>query len=277
MLAKFASAFVFGTPREMTQSDIDLVVQQFVECSRLAAEAGFHGVEIHAAHGYLLTQFLSAETNRRTDEYGGTPEKRAKIVLDIIHAVRAANPEGFCVGIKLNSVDHQSREALEACITQLKLIIEAGVDFVEISGGSYEDITFITGNQESQQSKSAHTKAREAFFLEFANAIRSQVPDVPLMVTGGFRTRRGMVEAIQNNSCDMIGLARPAVLTPSLPKSIIFNQEIPDEDAKLPCKSITAPWLIRWSGIKVLSTGAEPAWYSKQIQENGRRRMASSS
>lgn len=141
MLAKFASAFVFGTPREMTQSDIDLVVQQFVECSRLAAEAGFHGVEIHAAHGYLLTQFLSAETNRRTDEYGGTPEKRAKIVLDIIHAVRAANPEGFCVGIKLNSVDHQSREALEACITQLKLIIEAGVDFVEISGGSYEDIT----------------------------------------------------------------------------------------------------------------------------------------
>lgn len=141
LLAKFASAFVFGTPREMNQTDIDLVVQQFVECSQLAAETGFHGVQIHAAHGYLLTQFLTADTNHRTDEYGGSPEKRAKIVIDIIHAVRAATPEGFCVGLKMNSVDHQSPEALKGCITQLKMIIEAGVDFVEISGGSYEDVT----------------------------------------------------------------------------------------------------------------------------------------
>lgn len=141
LVAKFASAFVFGTPREMNQTDIDLVVQQFVECSQLAAETGFHGVQIHAAHGYLLTQFLTADTNHRTDEYGGSPEKRAKIVIDIIHAVRAATPEGFCVGLKMNSVDHQSPEALEGCITQLKMIIEAGVDFVEISGGSYEDVT----------------------------------------------------------------------------------------------------------------------------------------
>jgi 2,4-dienoyl-CoA reductase-like NADH-dependent reductase (Old Yellow Enzyme family) len=275
LLARFASAFVFGTPREMNQADIDSVVQQFVECSQLAAEAGFHGVQIHAAHGYLLTQFLTAETNHRTDAYGGTPEKRAKIVIDIINAVRAAAPEGFCVGIKLNSVDHQSPEALEGCITQLKMIIEAGVDFVEISGGDYEDVKvqrspsyfwytrlmveqFIEGNGQSQQPKSEHTLAREAFFLEFANAIRSQVPEVPLMLTGGFRTRRGMVAAMQDNSCDLIGLARPAVLAPSLPKSIILNEEISDEDAKLPFKSITAPWLIRWSGIKVLSSGAEP-------------------
>lgn len=140
LIAKFASAVVFGTPREMNQTDIDLVVQQFVECSLLAAEAGFHGVEIHAAHGYLLTQFLSTETNQRTDEYGGSPEKRAKIVIDIIKAVRTATPEGFCVGVKLNSVDHQSPEALEGCISQLKMIYEAGVDFIEISGGSYEDV-----------------------------------------------------------------------------------------------------------------------------------------
>lgn len=117
---------------------------------------------------------------------------------------------------------------------------------------------FITGTSESQQPKSAHTVAREAFFLEFANAIRSQVPEIPLLLTGGFRTRRGMVAAMQNNSCDMIGLARPAVLKPSLPKSIILNKDIPDEDAQLPFKSITAPWLIRWTGIKVLSSGAEP-------------------
>lgn len=117
---------------------------------------------------------------------------------------------------------------------------------------------FIEGNGQSQQPKSEHTLAREAFFLEFANAIRNEVPEVPLMLTGGFRTRRGMVAAMQNNSCDLIGLARPAVLAPSLPKTIILNEEVSDEDAQLPFKSITAPWLVRWSGIKVLSSGAEP-------------------
>lgn len=138
-VARFASSCIFGTPREMTQEDIDHVVKQFVECSRLSFKAGFQGVEIHAAHGYLLAQFLSSKSNHRTDSYGLSAEGRARIVVEVIEAIRKALPASFCIGIKLNSTDHQSREALSDFVVQLKMIVEAGVDFVEISGGSYED------------------------------------------------------------------------------------------------------------------------------------------
>jgi 2,4-dienoyl-CoA reductase-like NADH-dependent reductase (Old Yellow Enzyme family) len=139
LIARLVSAVGFGTPLEMTAADIQHVVDGFVETSRLAAEAGFAGMEVHAAHGYLLAQFLSVKSNERTDEYGGSPAARAKIVVDVIKAIRAAVPKEFCVGIKLNSVDHQSPEDLAACIEQLKLIEAAGVDFLEISGGTYEN------------------------------------------------------------------------------------------------------------------------------------------
>lgn len=139
IIARSASAFVFGTPRAMTQSDIDAVVGQFVQCAVLASDAGFDGIQVHAAHGYLLAQFLSAKTNLRTDDYGGSPEKRAKIVVDIINAIRDAVPKKFCIGIKLNSVDHQSAQELEECIKQLDIIVDTEIDFVEISGGTYEN------------------------------------------------------------------------------------------------------------------------------------------
>jgi 2,4-dienoyl-CoA reductase-like NADH-dependent reductase (Old Yellow Enzyme family) len=139
LVARFASSFLFGTPREMSQQDIDSVINRFVDCSRLAHKAGFQGVELHAAHGYLLAQFLSPKTNQRSDAYGGSAESRARIVTEIIHGIRDALPATFCIGIKLNSVDHQSRETLAACVKQLRLIVAAGVDFVEISGGTYED------------------------------------------------------------------------------------------------------------------------------------------
>lgn len=137
-VARFASSCIFGTPREMTPQDIDRVVKQFVDCGRLAFKAGFQGVEVPAAHGYLMAQFLSSKTNR-TDIYGSSAGGRARIVVEIIDAIRRALPADFCVGIKVNSADHQSREALSDFVVQLKMIVEAGVDFVEISGGSYED------------------------------------------------------------------------------------------------------------------------------------------
>lgn len=140
-LAKLASALVFGTPREMTVAEIDDVVARFARTARISAEAGFDGVEIHAAHGYLLAQFLSAKINKRTDAYGGSPAKRAKIIVDIIKATREATPKGFTVGIKLNSVDHQSKAELDECIEQLQVITDAGIDFLEVSGGTYEDPT----------------------------------------------------------------------------------------------------------------------------------------
>lgn len=144
LIARAASCVVFGCPREMKQTDIDSVIQQFAHTSRLAAKAGFQGVEIHAAHGYLLAQFLSAQTNKRTDSYGGSAAARAKIVVEVIKAIRGSVPDKFCVGIKLNSVDHQSANELKECVEQLKLIVEAGVDFLEISGGTYENTTVST-------------------------------------------------------------------------------------------------------------------------------------
>jgi 2,4-dienoyl-CoA reductase-like NADH-dependent reductase (Old Yellow Enzyme family) len=131
---------IFGTPRQMTKEDIRHVVARFADGARLAAEAGFAGVEIHAAHGYLLAQFLSAECNQRTDEYGGSAQNRARIVFEVVQAVRKSVPMGFCVGIKFNSVDHQSQEALQECIEQLEAVKAAGIDFLEVSGGTWENL-----------------------------------------------------------------------------------------------------------------------------------------
>lgn len=141
VLPAVTRALVFGTPRAMTAAEIRETVAQFARAARLAADAGFAGVEVHAAHGYLLAQFLSSASNRRTDEYGGSPANEARIVVEVVRAIREATPKGFCVGIKLNSVDHQSPGALADCMVQLEEIRKAGVDFLEISGGSYEDPT----------------------------------------------------------------------------------------------------------------------------------------
>lgn len=139
VFAGVISRLLFGTPRAMTVAEILDVQDRFVKTAVLVADAGFDGIELHGAHGYLLSQFLSPKTNQRTDAYGGSPGARAKIVVDIIKAIRKAVPPTFTVGIKFNSVDHQSSQALEACLEQLRLITDAGIDFLEISGGSYEE------------------------------------------------------------------------------------------------------------------------------------------
>ncbi|GKZ92156.1 hypothetical protein AnigIFM59636_004869 [Aspergillus niger] len=271
IIDRFASSVIFGTPREMTQKDIDHVVDQFVYTSRLASQTGFQGVELHAAHGYLLSQFLSPTANLRTDQYGGSPAGRVKIIVDIIHAIRKAVPATFCVGIKLNSVDHQSESALKACVEQLKLIVEAGVDFVEISGGSYEDPQMMSSSASNKQpEKSARTVAREAFFLEFASAIRAQFPGTPLMVTGGFRTRTGMEKALIDKDCDMIGIGRPAVLKPTLPNDILLNPDVPAESARLVTQQINQPWILKMLSNRSVGAGLESTWYSSQIERLGR-------
>lgn len=140
-LANFLRDLVFGTPREMTINEIHDVIGRFTEAALLASDAGFAGIQLHAAHGYLLAQFLSAKANHRGDEYGGSPKNRSKIVVDIIQAIRKVVPEKFAVGIKLNSVDHQSQAEFADCVEQLEAITGAGVDFLEISGGNYEDPT----------------------------------------------------------------------------------------------------------------------------------------
>lgn len=275
-------SFVFGTPKEMTVDDIQTTIKDFADTAKLCAETGFAGVQIHAAHGYLLAQFLSPRTNKRTDAYGGTPQARAKIIVEIVHAIRAVTPSTFCVAIKLNSADHQSPSELQDCLVQLKDIAAAGVDFIEISGGSYEnptvsvlraheqrrgmDCLFVhdadhSGSQMNygvaQEQKSESTLAREAFFIEFARAVRKDISDVPLMVTGGFRTRKGMEAAVAEAGCDLVGIARPAALQPTLPRDVLLNKQVSDADAVLVAPKVDAPWLLRQVGIKSLGAGIE--------------------
>lgn len=277
LLAGVVSSLIFGAPKAMTEDDISLAIDQFVAGARQSFEAGFKGVELHGAHGYLLAQFLSPKTNLRTDDFGGTPAKRAEIVLRIIRRVRQATSKDFCIGIKLNSVDASSNNSMADTIQQIGLIVEAGIDFLEISGGSYEDPKMAaqpdanpsTPTKEVKQS----TVQREAFFLSFAQTIRANFPKVVLIVSGGFRTRLGMEAALESGGCDLIGLARPAAVLPRLPKEIILNENIKDEDASVRLKPVFLPkvysylnWLMP---VKIMGGGYTSVYYAGQIQRMG--------
>ncbi|PLB47084.1 FMN-linked oxidoreductase [Aspergillus steynii IBT 23096] len=268
-IQRFVSWMTFPVPREMSQADIDNVTARFVDAARLMADSGFGGIELHGAHGYLLDQFLNPKTNHRTDAYGGTPAKRAKFVLDIIAQIRAVVPPSFCVGIKLNSADHDSA-SFEDTMMQIGLLVDAGIDFLEVSGGSYQDPQMLgsdpTPNSQSE-SKSKSTLSREAFFLDFAQQTRSRYPSLTLMLTGGFRTRAGAEAALAQNACDLIGIGRPAAVAPDLPGRIL-DESLDAHEAGLVLGKVQAPLVMRvikWLGIKSVGAGVESAYYSGQI------------
>jgi 2,4-dienoyl-CoA reductase-like NADH-dependent reductase (Old Yellow Enzyme family) len=269
---------MFGTPREMTHTEVIEAIQQFIDGARQAHIAGFKGIELHGAHGYLIAQFLSPKTNLRTDEFGGTPARRAEIVLRIIKGIRVATCSQFCIGIKMNSVDvsEQGDGGLQAGLEQMGLIIDAGVDFIEISGGSFENPTmFQVGGSTTASAAPAHipkasTIAREAFFLDFAKTVRERYPKAPLMVTGGFRSRAGMEAALESGACDIIGIGRPAAVIPKLPNLILLNKEVIDTEAKIRLKRVEMGWLMRKVPIKALGAGAEGTYYGGQIGRMGK-------
>ncbi|KAH6641316.1 NADPH dehydrogenase [Chaetomium tenue] len=155
-------------------------------------------------------------------------------------------------------------------VEQVRAVVEEGVDFVEVSGGSYEDPKMIWGNDGpdgAQEEKSDRTKAREAFFLEFARLIRKEFPDVPLMVTGGFSSRGGMERAVVDGDCDLIGLARPAVLNPLLPNNLVLNSEVKDQDARVYRRKHKTPWFAKFLGLPVIGAGMDSQFYVNKIHE----------
>ncbi|KAK4181526.1 putative NADH oxidase [Triangularia setosa] len=269
LLPKILRTLLFANPREMTVQEIQSVISNFAHSARVVAKAGFQGVQIHAAHGYLLCQFLSPSSNKRTDAYGGTATKRARIVLEVIAAVRGATNdfEGFAVGLKLNSVDHQqtNKTGMNDTMEQLRLIAKSELDFVEISGGSYED-------PKPKEMVSESTKAREAFFLEFAKVAKRELAGVPLLVTGGFTTRLGMEEAVRRGDCDMVGLARPAIHDPLLPRNVILNPEVKDEDAKVKRVTVPVSWLLQKIPLKIVGAGVDAQFHVKKMQALGATR-----
>ncbi|KAF2818687.1 putative FMN binding oxidoreductase [Ophiobolus disseminans] len=260
ILARLAQKVVFGMPREITETEIEELVNRYAEVSRFLSDVGFHGVELHGAHGYLLTLFMSAKTNHRTDSYGNL----SRLVTSIIHAIRAAVPASFAIGIKLNSVDIQDSGDMEEAMQQIQHIISAGVDFLEISGGSYEDPKMFAVPSDQTRKVSERTTQREAYFLDYARAIRERFPNVVLMVTGGFRSLAGMHAALADNACDIIGIARPAVVDPVWARKLIDAEEKGVDEA-MRLRHVKPGWLVSKIPLKAVGAGVESTYYATGI------------
>jgi 2,4-dienoyl-CoA reductase-like NADH-dependent reductase (Old Yellow Enzyme family) len=208
----------FGKPIPMTEADIEDVIERFAKTAALAKEAGFTGVQLHCAHGYLISQFLSPKTNQRTDQWGGSLENRARLARRSVQAVRAIVGPDFPVAVKLNSADFQKGGfSLEDCTTVARWLSEDGIDLLEISGGTYEQLSLM-GVEPTDVRES--TRKREAYFIEYADTIK-QAAQVPVMITGGFRSREVMEKCIEAGEIDLVGLARPLCTQPDLPRQLI--------------------------------------------------------
>lgn len=212
----------FSRPQAMTTEVIAEVIQRFARTARLGEQAGFTGVEIHAAHGYLLSQFLSPLSNQRTDAWGGSLENRARLLLDVVRAVRAVVSREFAVAVKLNSADFQ-RGGFTA--DDAKQVVEwfndLGVDLVELSGGSYE-APAMQGD-----ARDGRTLAREAYFVEFAHDIQT-VARMPVMITGGIR-RRPVAENVVQSGVDMVGIGTALAIDPQLPRAWLEGKDTAPE------------------------------------------------
>lgn len=199
-------------PRELSENEIEMLIRQFAHAAQIAEKAGFSGVQIHGAHGYLINQFLSPHHNRRTDKWGGNLENRMRFLVAIYQAIRAVVQPEFLVGLKLNSADFQKGGFDENdSIQVVQKMSELGIDFIEISGGNYESPAMLTTKTSTQK--------REAFFLDYAEKARA-VSQVPLIITGGFRSQQAMNDALQSGHLDLVGVARPFALLPDLPNQM---------------------------------------------------------
>ena len=202
---------MFPVPQALDETQIAGLIQRFARTAVLAEQAGFSGVQVHAAHGYLLSQFLSPLSNQRNDRWGGSLENRARLLLEVVKAVRAQVSPGFCVAVKLNSADFQRGGFEPSDARQVVLWLnELAVDLVELSGGSYE-APAMQGS-----ARDGRTLAREAYFLEFAQEIAA-IARMPVMVTGGIR-RMPVVEQVLAGGGAMAGIASALAVDPALPR-----------------------------------------------------------
>lgn len=239
-------------PRAMKESEIEEVIQKFATSASICAKAGFSGIQVHAAHGYLLSQFLSPITNRRNDQWGGSLENRAKLLIRVIDACRKEIGPHLALSVKLNSTDFQKGGFNEEDAVGVIEMLENKVDLLEISGGTYEKQAMLgehVGNSTAQ---------REAYFLDFAQRIISTTK-IPLMVTGGFRKRGSILKALDEGILDMVGIARPFCTTPELMRPFLDGEVDELKDHFTAAKS------------KYLRFSSAGGYYAKQIIELAKR------
>ncbi|MFW2148435.1 NADH:flavin oxidoreductase/NADH oxidase family protein [Acinetobacter sp. TY1] len=216
-------ATTFATPRELREDEILDIIQRFATSAVICEKAGFEGIQLHGAHGYLISEFLSPLTNKRNDQWGGSIENRMRFLLEIYKAVRAETSDNFIISVKLNSADFQRGGITEEEVVEVfKAIDTAGIDLIEISGGTYEAPAMAGAKAEKRKQSSI---AREAYFLDFAEKIRKEVK-CHLMVTGGFRTVVGMNAALDSGACEFIGIARPLAVETDLTDRLIAGQDV---------------------------------------------------
>jgi 2,4-dienoyl-CoA reductase-like NADH-dependent reductase (Old Yellow Enzyme family) len=265
----------FGEPVPLDEAEILELIERFATCARAAQEAGFGGVQIHAAHGYLLSQFLSPRSNQRTDRWGGPLENRARFLMETVRAVRDAVGPGFGISVKLNSADFQRGGfAFEESHAVARWLEEAGVDLLEVSGGSYEQPAMMDMeglDPFERPDVPASTAAREAYFVDFAKAMKASLTKMPLMVTGGFRSRAAMQHALETGAADLIGIGRPLCGAPDACRDLLADRaDLPRFEKTLRLLPPALRWLERFDTVRTIAGFGVQMWYYAQIDAIGR-------
>ena len=243
-----ALAGAFAVPRALTEPEIEALIERYGRSAGLAKQFGFTGVQIHGAHGYLVSQFLSPLHNQRTDGWGGSLDNRARFVREIYAAIRRNVGDDFPVSIKMNSADFQRGGFDEDdSLTVMRTLQHAGIDLIEISGGTYEAPAM------SGKGMSERTKTREGYFLDFVGKARKQL-EVPLCITGGFRSPDGMATALAEGAA-MVGLARVFCIQPDFAAQVLAGDPVISKVSR------------HSTGVKLIDTVAtlDITWYENQL------------
>ena len=267
----------FGEPVALTIEEIEDLVDRFALAAKTCQAAGFTGVQIHAAHGYLLSSFLSPRSNLRKDDYGGSLENRARFLLSVVAKTRAAVGPDFPISVKLNSADFQKGGFnFEDSLQVVQWLEKASIDLVEISGGTYEQPALMGSDgieEKEEQNLAPSTKAREAYFVDFAKAMQDAV-QVPLMVTGGFRTRAAMESALASGAADLVGLGRPMCVMTDAPKQLLEGLEaLPRYEDNLRLLPAWLGFLMRFQIVKAVASFAVIYWFYEQLENLGQSGM----
>lgn len=274
LLAKY----LYGEVSAMTTEEIEEVIENFVFAAKLVQKAGFAGVNIHNAHGFLLSQFMSPAANKRDDEFGGSAEGRRELLMRIVRRIRLACGNEFCIAIKLNSADFAEGaltedEALEHVVYLSKCGL---VDYLEVSGGNGEGATsplhssMAKLQNHTKEAIKRSTAERESYFAEFGKKIRlrlSKQERIPIQLSGGFKSRTGIATILENDIADLIGMGRTVVLEPDLPRKLL-DPSISDEEAASSGWSPQGTWVVSWVP-RVLGTGWFLRWFYWNQQRMG--------